>query len=329
MSRKEKTIRAHNEAAPISSGHDFSRLSIPYADYRFTLDDGKEIAQRFTADSARDICDALANALGSGKSKGIPIYFGHPDVPELAPKYPDKRAYGWVTRAEATATGLDLFPQWNEEPGNHFSHISPFWMVRRSDYRVNALISVALVNNPNIPDLRLPNEEAETTKEESIMDMKKLAVLLGLAEDAGEEAITEAISKLMSAAADAGTRAEAAAAEAEEQKEAFANERNARILGALDQALADGRITPAMRGAWQKRLAEDFEAGSVALANEKGAMKTGEVRKPAVSDGGAHELNVTQQIIALANEKIHANPGLTFDVAYGKVKAERPDLFKK
>ncbi|MCL1921986.1 MAG: phage protease [Kiritimatiellaeota bacterium] len=325
------TIRAHNETAPIKAAHDFSRLTIPFGDYPFALPDGKSVTQRFTPESARDICAELANSVSTGKSKGIPIYHGHPDVPDLAPKYPDKRAYGWIMRAEATGTGLDLFPEWNEEPKNHFSHISPFWMMRRSDYRVSTLISIALVNNPNIPELRLPNEEVEKTKnEENIMDMKRLALILGLAEDADEAAIEAEITRLRTAAADADTRAQAADAEAEAQKEAFANERTARIGATLDQALADGRITPAQRGAWEERLTRDFAAGSVALANEKPAVKTAELGKPPrVSDGGAQEASVAQQILALANEKMHKQSGLPFDRAYAQVKAERPDLFNK
>ena len=100
-------LRLANEAKPIAAA-DFSRLEIPYGNYPIELEDGTTAIQRFTAKSAQAICAALANSLASKKSKGFPIYHGHPDVPSLAAKYPDKRAYGWIAEARAEADRLAL-----------------------------------------------------------------------------------------------------------------------------------------------------------------------------------------------------------------------------
>ena len=158
------------------------------------------------------------------------------------------------------------------------------------------------------------------------MDLAKLIALLGLAEDATEETVAAEITRLKTGAADAQTRLDAANAECEKNKTACANERAARIKLSLDHALASGQITPAMRPAWEKRLADDFDAGSVALANEKPAVKTQEVNKRRIIDGGAHE-TVAQQIVALANEEMAKAPGLAYFDAHKIVKAKRPDLF--
>ena len=320
-----QTIRLCNEAAPFQAP-DFSKLTIPYGNYPITCTiDGKTLTavQKFTPDSARDICTALANAMQSGKSKGLPIYQGHPDslAPEIAAKYPDKRAYGWIAKAEATPGGLDLFPAWNEEPGDHFSHISPYWLCRRSDYRVSALLSIGLVNNPNIPDLRLANESpGETEKGEN---MKELMIALGLAEDAGEADAIAAVKALQDEVANLTTAQEAAAAEKAAASEALANERAARVELALDCAMQNGQVTAAGRPAWKKRLTEDPAGGFAALANEKPhvktAPKTGGLTKPAASHS---------DVIALANEKVAASGGkLTFLAAYGEVKKEHPEYF--
>jgi hypothetical protein len=289
------------------------------------------VEQAFTRESAQAIQAAFANEMAKGNGKGIPIYFGHPDVPELAVKYPDKRAYGWVKSVTAGVVGMELVPVWNEEPGDHFSHFSPYWDGRITLSRngtamlhVRRIKSIGCINHPNISEFALPNEEGETqTEEGTIMDLAKLIALLGLAEDATEEAVAAEITRLKTETADAQTRAEA-----EEKETAFANERTARVKLSLDHALADGRITPAMRAAWEKRLADDFDAGSVALANEKPVVKTGETAKPRLADYGAQEANVAQQIVALANEEIVKTPGLQYSAAYDIVRKKNPELFK-
>ena len=315
--------------------------SYPYGEVEVTVNGQKRkvfVNQAFTRASAESVSAALANELARG-GKGIPLYFGHPDVPALAVKYPDKRAYGWITAALVTDAGIELTPMWNEEPGDHFSHFSPYWDFSNKTLSGNTVTatvkgikSIGCVNNPNIHEFRLPNEEPENetqTEEGNIMDIAKLAKLLGLAEEGiTEDAITAEITRLTSAAADAQTRADAAEADAKEKDEAFANERRARISSTLDHALANGQITPAGRKAWDKRLTDDFDGGLTALANEK-AMKVKEVGKPKLSDGGAAEQSVAQQITALANELIEKTPGMTFDAAYAKVKTQRPELFTK
>lgn len=286
--------------------------------------------------------EAIANELNARTARGepgIPVYQGHPDVPEVAARYPDKGALGWVVRIALAnqdgREGLELTVEWDRDPGRGFRWFSPYWgceMRGGALAEVCALRSVGLVNNPNIPEFRLANEEnlekqpegAET--ENTNMDKAQLIAALGLPENATDEEVIAAIEKLKAAAADAATKqeaAEAGKAEAEKEKEkaeaAFANERAARRGLLLDAAVAEGRIGSAGRAAWEKRLSDDFEAGSLALANEK-PLKTQSAVSQTPAAQGAPDL------VALANERMKQNPSLTYSAAFCQVRAEHPEV---
>ena len=325
-------------------------ICIPYGTWPYGKKDGREVTQTFDEASADAIANELAAAVAAG-GPGTPVYQGHPDVPELAHKYPDKAAVGWVRAWEKTKDGLRAVVEWLRDPGRGFGWHSPYWFGSVSpaaagcaNCHVEHLESIGLVNNPNIMDFRLSNErdlnqtpaELAPTKEHT-MNRDKLIGLLGLAPDATDEQIATAIQKgaeaLKAADAaekDAATKVEAAQAEAEEAKrneeeakEAFANERRARRDLLLDQAIAGGNITPAMRAAWEKRLDQDFETGRLALANERGALKTksalGAVT-PANAAGSKPDL------VALANERMKARPGLSYTSAFAQVMKEHPEV---
>lgn len=286
--------------------------------------------------------EAIANELNARTARGepgIPVYQGHPDVPEVASRYPDKGALGWVVRIALAnqdgREGLELTVEWDRDPGRGFRWFSPYW---GCDMRAGGLAevcdlrSIGLVNNPNIPEFRLANEEnlekqpegAETEK--TNMDKGQVIAALGLPENATDEEVVAAIEKLKAAASDAATKqeaAEAGKAEAEAGREkaeaAFANERAARRGMLLDAAVAEGRIGAAGRAAWEKRLEEDFEAGSAALANEK-PLKTQSAVSQTPAAQGAPDL------VALANERMKQNPSLTYSAAFCQVRAEHPEV---
>ena len=325
--KNKDSVRIANEAAPMKAG-DFSRLEIPYGDYPHRNGDGVT-PQRLTKSGAQAICKALANAVSSGKSKGLPIYHGHPDVPELAAKYPDKRAHGWAASGKAETDRLVFFPVWNEEPGNHFSHISPYWFVQLPAGDVFAIQSIALVNHPMIPDLRLPNEDPEGTPdqpgpdEDTMKPTPKLLQLLGLPNEADAAAVETAVEALTTKLANSETKVAALANEKQVAETGLANERAARVAERLDTAVTDGTITHAARPAWQQRLEADYAAGCVALANENPAVKTksvlGDTKKPDATHA---------DVIALANERA-TKKGIPMRDAYAEIKKEKPELFKQ
>ena len=112
--------------------------------------------------------ERIANELNARVAKGepgIPVYQGHPDVPQLAAKYPDKAALGWVTRIdlanEGGKDGIALAVEWDRDPGKGFKWFSPYWMANDkvgNTHLVAKIASIGLVNNPNIKEFRLANE---------------------------------------------------------------------------------------------------------------------------------------------------------------------------
>lgn len=323
-------------------------IRIPFGRWDFgakKLADGRTafFVQELSEAGAEKIAAKVAASVASGE-KGVPVYWGHPDVPELAHKYPDKRAKGWIRTAYLEGGALVLSVDWLEDNATEgFGWFSPYWTGPAKDLgggkwlkKIEELISVALVNIPNIQEFRLANEsqgKEETQsgadageREKHIMDRVQLIQALGLPETATDEDIVAAIEKLKAAAADAATKQEAAEAEKAqavkekgEAEEALANERAARRSLLLDQAIAEGRISVAGRAAWEKRLADDFAAGSVALANEKPPKTESAVKE---TPAGRSAVN----LVALANEKMQKNPGLTYTAAFAQAMKEHPEV---
>jgi len=124
--------------------------------------------------------ERIANELNARVVRGepgIPVYAGNPDVPQLAARYPDKGALGWVVRAELVnespdgraVPGLALTVEWDRDPGRGFRWFSPYWIANEREgncHIVAEIASIGLVNNPNIPEFRLANESqgGEQTK---------------------------------------------------------------------------------------------------------------------------------------------------------------------
>lgn len=319
-------------------------IRIPFGRWDFgekQLGDGRTVyfEQELSRSGAEQIA-AKVNAGVAAGEKGVPVYWGHPDVPELAHKYPDKRAKGWIKSATIGPDFLELRVEWLEDnAADGFGWFSPYWggpaeHLANGRYlkTVNDLTSVALVNIPNIQDFRLANESqgGEQTKQgTSTMDIESIKKALGLPPEATEEQIIAAIEagvKAVEELATARTKAEAAEAEKaqaetekEEAKAELANERAAHRALLLDQAIAEGRISVAGRAAWEKRLTDDFAAGRAALANEK-PLKTESAVKQTPGKSGAVDL------VALANERMAKRPGMTYTAAFAEVMKEHPEV---
>ena len=323
----------------------------PYGMKRIKTPDGTEkqiyITQELTQAGAGRIAADLAAAVAGG-SLGIPVYEGHPDVPELAHKYPNKAAIGWVKEITTDDGAALLRVEWIKFPGRGFGWFSPYWFGAPVIQGESAMMpidfikSIGLTNDPNILEFRLANEagdaekdndnggSAATNKDTKTMDKAKLCELLGIDPNSTEEQIAAEITKNKAAAANATTQIDAANAEAADakkkldaEKTACANERKARIALLLDNAVAGGHITPAMKPAWQKKLEADLDGGVLALANER-AMKT-----KAETDGlNPERTQAKPDLVALANEKMAKQPGLTFEHAWARCKQEHPDLYK-
>ena len=240
-----KDLYLYNTAHPLAESG--KPIFILFGEWRY--DD----ARRQRLDRAHG--ERIANELNARVAKGepgIPVYQGHPDVPELAAKYPDKGALGWVTKIELAneggKDGLALTVEWDRDPGKGFRWFSPYWLANEregSTYIVGKITSIGLVNNPNIPEFRLANEAEDNNNqnnERKNMNREQLIQMLGLPPDATDDQIKESIGELKriaddKAAAEARAKAEAKAeakadldeakVEAETAKAALENEKKA------------------------------------------------------------------------------------------------------
>lgn len=271
----------------------------------------------------REHGEAIANELNARVARGepgIPVYQGHPDVPELAAKYPDKGALGWVTKIdlanEGGREGLALTVEWDRDPGKGFKWFSPYWMANSAPDGVcvvDEIASIGLVNTPNIPEFRLANEAGDNDNNETKgkeMDREKLIQLLGLPPEATDDQILAAIAAAKEAAADKAA-AEQKAEAAEADKAAAAKE-----SGEAKAELENCR--------------KQLEETKAALANEKAqhektkALKTGRIDFANAKPDGDRRA----QREALVNELMAGPQKLGFSAAWSAAKARNPELFK-
>ena len=179
---------------------------IPFGDYPHAKGDSIQLINATSAAAfASDLIAAKANG-----APGLPIYQGHPDVHELAAKYPNKAAIGWITKITTTADSVELQPEWISQPKpGEFIYFSPYFfsdLTTSKRKQIDELKSIGLTNDPNSTRFRLPNEKAERTGEKSFalpnnnkgtITMDKLILeALGLPESASVEDAVAAIKAL-------------------------------------------------------------------------------------------------------------------------------------
>ena len=154
--------------------------------------------------------EMLANFKSLGpRSKGIPIYLGHPDVD--AKRWPDKSAKGWIKEMKLSNDALRLRIKWNKAghdlvANEEFAYFSPTWGCvpikgRTGALRPIRLRSVGLVNEPNIGVMPLTNE----TQTEGPTMPPWLLELLGLTSEATEEEVRAALAAKLTGLATATT----------------------------------------------------------------------------------------------------------------------------
>lgn len=275
-----------------------------------------------TLDKAHGL--AIANELNARVAAGrpgIPVYQGHPDVPSLAAKYPDKGALGWVVHIDLAnedgRDGLALTVDWDRDPGNGFKWFSPYWSGANEGgvAVVESIESIGLVNNPNIDEFRLPNESAEDQQKGNTMKREELVALLGLPPEATDDDIKLAI---------AANRKAAEKNAADEQKLAAANAEK-------DAACCDAK---AARSDAEKATAElenerkAHEATRAALANETARTQMLlQLKTQSATAGLPNERLAPMTRLALVNE-IQKRDHIGFDAAWAAAKNQAPDLFK-
>jgi hypothetical protein len=157
---KIKLCNVH-KLAVANEGEERKPIFIPFGTWPY--DD--TISQTLDRPHAEGIAADLDKQIAAGEP-GIPVYQGHPDVPEYAGKYPDKGAMGWVKKILVNEDGMECQIEWDRDPGKGFGWFSPYWIGDKpvvgpdgkKNVIVDGLTSIGLVNNPNIREFRLANE---------------------------------------------------------------------------------------------------------------------------------------------------------------------------
>jgi len=340
----------YNTAHPLAESG--KPIFIPFGEWKY---DGQS-RQRLDRAHGEKIANELNARVAKG-DPGIPVYQGHPDVPALAAKYPDKGALGWVVRAELAnedgKEGLALTVEWDRDPGRGFRWFSPYWLANSRDggtYIVDEIASIGLVNNPNIPEFRLANEAEATTKQGAKMelDIEELKKLFGLPPEAEAKDLMDAIRAAAAAkeerdiALEKERQAEAARdlekadkekleVELENEKkahkataDALANEKAVRADAAIDAAVREKRIGESARATWKTRLVNEGATAYAALANEK-PLPTRDASKGLANECG--EQTDSEKRKAMVNE-IMDKEKVDYDTAWQRAARRSPELFK-
>lgn len=271
-------------------------LVVGYGKYPHKVSGMIQVVDASTADSISGQIQAAKDA----GAPGLPVYVGHPDVKDLAPKYPDKSAHGWIVSLQKDAQGFSLQPEWVDEPTpGQFIYFSPYFLgtdLSKTETLIDEMRSVGLTNNPNSTKFKLPNEAGDsegdpsnkkpdagsprhpTTKDKAMI---KLLALLGLLETATEDEAVAAVQAIITERDDLKRKLEEQKAETatantgcESAKKDLANEREAHIALTLDCAMRDGKVTPATKPVWAERLRRDFANEAAALSKECASLKT-------------------------------------------------------
>jgi len=344
-------------------------LFIPYGDYKHSRG-----LQRFTPESARAMANFFVNPPAwvrkawswfSNEPLGVPVYIGHPDVPGMEGKYPDKAAYGWVNSLEPQDAGMLVKVKWGAdgramiEDGRYRYH-SPYWFGNpdgKGAYLIDFLRSIGLTNTPNMPVPAIANEQSGNPANPPTKPTmnKQLLKLLGLAEDADEAAFENAVTTLHGECAtlrtenttlktaktglenDLNTARTALGTSQAETKAA----REARVGAHLDRMVTEGRVIPADRDAQLTRitgLANDAEitAELNKLSAEEPKLKQAGKTDGAAKDRGRITNAPSERSVGIANavdaelaevSKTIADPQKAYDAAFARARQKHPQLF--
>ena len=263
---------------------------------------------------------------GLGPKASAPIWDGHPETDRQ--RWPVERLLAEVTDLRAAANGLEGRVTWNargmERRTRGPLYPSPLWWHNPPagtppTVHPELLESIGLVPTPNISSVpawtqnatlasesenppKEPTEsqrppsatwEPEKQNQNNIMDKKKLIKLLGLADDATDEQIENAISELattanaLQTANAAKTTAESALNEVNTQlstanaqvstltaeRDGLQSANTTMVAGVLDLVEARGAITPAERDAYKGKITANA-AETLAELKTRKAMNT-------------------------------------------------------
>jgi hypothetical protein len=299
---------------------DVSRLVMKYGAYPHP-----KAVQIFDHETALVLANDLVARRRGDEPFGAKFYIGHPDVAELAQKFPDKRAYGWIEEIIPQLEQAVFLVNWSEEgrqaiEARHFGWWSPYFkgVLKKDGTRQIAqlvtLYSAGLTNTPNSYALRLPNEAGDESPEgETTMPLlQRILALFGASDMTTEdEAVSlvqraidmgcklkEVVNGLWKSAAEADqTLAQMANDAADEDRLAALVNSLATRLQAATTDLANERAGVADLSGLVTALRTEKDQALADLANERTARTAAESAMNVAADSGRRAL------ADLANER--------------------------
>jgi phage I-like protein len=322
--------------------------------------------QKIDAGSADTIVKSFNSFLAKlgRRFAGVPLYIGHPDVPEWQHIHSDKRAYGWLTELFAHADGLYGKVKWSKAgqeilENAHFKFLSPYWEASKigqengqSVYQPNRLISVGLTNEPNLPVLPLANNADESTGLDTLTVVGESTALFRTTVTSGptNKTLTNE-NKDISKTSDATTaqpaeldtpdigqdlpntlsELESTVRGLEQRVTTLSHSYNTideRIRSiVVDNAIANTKIPPAQRKFWLNELKLNFENACLELLNAKPLLKQERLRNDfnSPNDAPTNKDPRIHKVYAL----VHARMGekrTSYADAWNQIREENPEF---
>ena len=342
---------------------------VPFGDYPYRRDDGQVITQRFDEASGALLIEQFRpDVFSLLKSKRRPVYIGHPDAPGNETRWPDKKAYGWLTGAEQTThaeqAGVLFHCKWSTAgreliSNGHYLYYSPNWGMQpighdesgRQCFRPALLFSMGLVNDPNIsvPAMANENTKPNTNKENPTMDplkqlLMKLGALLGINE-ATEETVLQHCRTLqnglmaanqakataeaaLSAANEAQTAAEQARAEAETAKTAAETRAANEHTARIDDRLELAVNEGRITAADKPNWLTVFNENFEAATLKVAALKPLGGTSQTQHLGGRSTSPAAPDAMLSAVNEVMTQKGCSYEQAWNEVSATKPELLE-
>lgn len=149
-------------------------------------------------------------------------------------------AGGWIKSLSLKNNAIVAEVEWTKKAAEYltnkeYRYLSPVVRVRKYDKKAVGLHSVALTNLPAIDGMftitNKLNQDIDNDEGEGDMNLKEIALALGLAEDASEDQIKEAIEKVITEKEELKAKCESSAGE-----EVVANKVICELLGIKEDA---------------------------------------------------------------------------------------------
>lgn len=266
-------------------------------------------------------------------------------IADMRRRWPDRREYGSIADIEARADALYIKPVLTpagaalvNEGGLKF--FSPHWIGKelgtaggKPVYGPAFLLSIGLTARPNIGGTSLVNSQ---TMNKDLLIQLLAALGRTVAADATDEQLNTELTAAIPVATALKGRPEQTALANEQSRvteiqgrltvaeTALANERTAhtattkaRNEALVSAAVREGRVVEANRAVWIGRLERDFAGESVALGNEKAAIKTESVTH-GLGDRKA-QASASSKFTALVNERV-SKTNESWDAAWQATK---------